>query len=167
MLRELASGLDHLAARDDVDPARIGAFGISMGATLAFWLAALDPRIRAVAHLCCLADLATLISGGGHDLHGIYMTVPGLCREFRTGEIAGLVAPRPQFAAVGTEDPLTPPAAVAIARADIERAYHASAAAAHWTLLVSDGTGHIETPDMREAVLDFFAAALGPRAWTA
>lgn len=159
MLRELAGGLDHLASRDDVDPARIGAFGISMGATLAFWLAALDLRLGAVAHLCCIADLATLIAGGGHDLHGIYMTVPGLTREFRTGEIAGLVAPRPQFAAVGTTDPLTPPESVAIVGRDVERCYRASSAPDAWSLLVCDGTGHVETPAMRAAVLAFFGAA--------
>ncbi len=158
MLRELAGGVDHLASRDDVDPARIGGFGISMGATLAFWLAALDPRIRAVAHLLCLADLATLIAGGGHDLHGIYMTVPGLTREFRTGEIAGLIAPRPQFAAVGTADPLTPPAAIAIVRRDIERCYSAGSAPDQWRIHVSDGTGHVETAAMREAVLAFLGA---------
>ncbi len=162
MLRELASGVDHLAARDDVDPARIGAFGLSMGATHAFWLAALDPRIRAVAHLCCFADLATLIAGGGHDLHGIYMTVPGLTREFRTGEIAGLVAPRPQFAAMGSEDKLTPPDAIAAARQDIERAYHASNVSERLTLQLSEGTGHAETPAMREAVLAFLTAELRP-----
>ncbi len=162
MLRELAGGLDHLASRDDVDPAKIGAFGISMGATLAFWLAALDARIRAVAHLCCLADLATLIAGGGHDLHGIYMTVPGLTREFRTGEIAGLVAPRAQFVGLGTEDPLTPPAAITAARHDIERAYRASGQPERFTLHLSEATGHTETPAMREAVLAFFASELVP-----
>ena len=65
-----------------------------MGATLAFWLAALDPRMKAVAHLCCFADLETLVASGAHDLHGLYMTVPGLLAVARTGEIAGLIAPR-------------------------------------------------------------------------
>ncbi|URK89152.1 dienelactone hydrolase family protein (plasmid) [Rhizobium sp. RCAM05350] len=58
MLGEQAAALTWLAARDDVDPARIGMTGISMGATLTYFLAAIDPRIKAVAHLCCYADFS-------------------------------------------------------------------------------------------------------------
>ena len=46
MLGEQAAALTWLAARPDVDQARIGMVGISMGATLAYFLAALDPRWR-------------------------------------------------------------------------------------------------------------------------
>ena len=41
-------------------------------------LAALDDRIKAVAHLCCFADYDTMIELGAHDGHGHYMTIPGL-----------------------------------------------------------------------------------------
>lgn len=92
--------------------------GISMGATLAYFLAAIDQRVSAVAHLCCYADLATLVEIGAHDLHGHYLTVPGLLAETSSGAIAGLVAPRPQLICVGSGDPLTPPLAVARAYAD-------------------------------------------------
>lgn len=51
MLSDHAAALTYLASRDDVDAARIGAFGISMGCTLSYWLAAVDPRIAATAHL--------------------------------------------------------------------------------------------------------------------
>jgi dipeptidyl aminopeptidase/acylaminoacyl peptidase len=51
MLGDLAAGLDALAADPDVDAGtRIGAMGLSMGATHAYWLAALDDRVAAVAH---------------------------------------------------------------------------------------------------------------------
>ena len=46
MLNDLAGAVDVLAAQDGVDAKRIGAFGLSMGATLAFWLAALDISAR-------------------------------------------------------------------------------------------------------------------------
>src|SRR5690606_27829531 len=48
MLDDHRAGLDYLAARADVDASRIGAFGISMGCTLSYWLAGLDERIAAV-----------------------------------------------------------------------------------------------------------------------
>ena len=60
MLGEQAAALTWLAARADVDPARIGMTGISMGATLTYFLAAIDTRITAAAHLCCYADFVTL-----------------------------------------------------------------------------------------------------------
>jgi dienelactone hydrolase len=107
MLGELASALDWLAARPEVDAGRIGAFGISMGATL-YWLAAVDPRIACVVHLCCFADFDRLIETGAHDLHGIYLTIPGLIDLASNGRIAGLIAPRPQLICIGDLDLLTP-----------------------------------------------------------
>ncbi|MBB6356456.1 alpha/beta hydrolase family protein [Aminobacter aganoensis] len=153
MLAEQAAALTWLASRGDVDSRRIGMTGISMGATLAYFLAAIDPRVSAVAHLCCYADLATLIETGAHDLHGHYMTVPGLLAETSSGAIAGLVAPRPQLICVGLDDPLTPPLAVERAFAQTSAAYGPKGGL---MLLTEEGIGHRETPTMRSAVLDFF-----------
>jgi hypothetical protein len=160
MLAELFGALDVMSGMPEIDPARLGAFGLSMGATLAFWLGALRPEVKAVAHLCCFADLATLVESGAHDLHGLYMTVPGLLPAFRTGEIAGLIAPRPQLACMGLVDPLTPPLAVERGVADLRAAYAAAGASERLSTLVSPDTGHVETPAMRAAVLDFFRREL-------
>ena len=89
MLGEQAAALTWLAARPDVDQARIGMVGISMGATLAYFLAALDPRVAAVAHLCCYADFTTLVETDAHDLHGDYLTVPGCCARPRPAPSPG------------------------------------------------------------------------------
>ncbi len=40
-----------------------------------------------------------------HDLHGIYLTIPGLLEVAGNGEIAGLIAPRPQLICIGDRDP--------------------------------------------------------------
>jgi dienelactone hydrolase len=154
MLSDHAAALTYLASRPDVDPGRIGAFGISMGCTLSYWLAAMDLRLKAVAHLCCFADQRTMIELGAHDGHGIYMTVPGLLAETDAGPIAAMIAPRPQLVCIGEADSLTPPLAVQRAWADLEPAYVGSP---HKLQLVSEpGIGHQETPAMREAMLDFF-----------
>ncbi len=157
MIAEQAAALDWLAAREDVDARRIGAFGISMGATFGYWLAAVDPRIACVAHLCCYADFGALIETGAHDLHGIYLTVPGLLGQASNGEIAGLVAPRPQLICIGDQDPLTPPAAVDVALAQTRAAYAAAGASDRLSLHREPETGHCESPAMRAAVLAFFA----------
>lgn len=160
MLGDLSGAVTVLGGIDGVDPTRISAFGLSMGATLAFWLGALDTRIAAVAQLCCFCDLATLVDGGGHDLHGIYMMVPGLLGAFSTGEIAGLIAPRPQLIGVGRQDPLTPPAAVDVGLAQVRKAYEQRGAASALRIVISPGTGHVETPAMRAAVIASFETGL-------
>ena len=155
MLGEQAGALTWLARRGDVDPSRIGMVGISMGATLAYFMAALDERVAAVAQLCCYADFATLVETGAHDRHGHYLTVPGLLRETSTGAIAGMMAPRPQLICVGLDDPLTPPAAVERAFGETSAAYRAAGAPDALELFSEAGVGHRETPAMRRQVLDF------------
>ncbi|HEY4199155.1 MAG TPA: dienelactone hydrolase family protein [Devosiaceae bacterium] len=160
MLEEQAAALTYLASRSDVDARHIGAFGISMGSLLSFWLAAVDTRIAAVAHLCCYADFATMIETGAHDGHGVYLLVPGLLSHTSPGRIAGLVAPRPQLICVGTDDALTPPLAVDRAWAETLPAYMEAGAPDAVTLTRENDIGHEETPAMREAMLRFFATHL-------
>jgi dienelactone hydrolase len=156
MLAELGAALDFLGKIDGVDPSRIGAFGFSMGATHAYWLAALEPNLRALAHACAFADLGTLVSTGAHDLHGLYMSVPSLLQHFNTGDIAAMAAPRPQLACMGLLDPLTPPTAVDAALSDVLAGYTAAGAEAYFTSVISMDSGHIETEEMRREVLAFF-----------
>lgn len=160
MIGEQAAMIDWLAARPDVDATRIGAFGISMGATFGYWLAAVDERIACVAHLCCYADFAALIETGAHDLHGIYLTIPGLLNIASSGEIAGLIAPRPQLICIGDLDPLTSPAAVDCALAETRAAYAAANASDRLVLHREPDTGHRESSAMRDAVLAFLSAHL-------
>ena len=158
MVEEHRAALDYLVTRPDVDARRVGAFGISMGCTLSYWLAALDERIAAVAHLCCFADLRTMIELGAHDGHGIYLVVPGLLEETDAGEIAALVAPRPQLICIGEADSLTPPLSVGRAWAMTKAAYDANGG--RLELVSEPGIGHQETPRMREATLRFFSETL-------
>lgn len=159
MLCDHSATLTYLASRPDVDASRIGAYGLSMGCTLSYWLAAMDERIAAVAHLCCFADLREMIRQGAHNGHGIYLMVPGLLNEADAGAIGALIAPRPQLICLGEADRLTPPEAVAIAWAETSAAY---AGAPEALRLVSEpGVGHRETETMRKAVLEFFAETLG------
>lgn len=160
MLGELGSALDYLAARPDVDARHIGAFGISMGATFSYWLAAVDPRLSALAHLCCYADFDTMIATGAHDGHGIYLSIPGLLDLAGNGKIAGLIAPRPQFIGLGAKDSLTPPEAIDRALVDTRAAYGEFRASQNLEVLIEPGSGHEETPAIRAAVLRFFAKHL-------
>lgn len=159
MLADQQAALSYLISRDDVDHSRIGAFGMSMGCTLSYWLAAVDERIRAVAHLCCFADMRTMIKLGAHDGHGIYMVVPGLLDEADAGAIGALVSPRPQLVCIGDADALTPLPAFEMAWHEMAQSY---AGYDTLSLVREPGVGHQETPKMRQAVLDFFGKYLTP-----
>lgn len=158
MLAEQIAGITYLCGRPDIRPDRIAGLGISMGATLAYFLAALDGRIRAVAHLCAFANMAPLIASGAHDLHGPYMIVPGLLKQGDLAGVAALVAPRPQLICAGLKDPLTPPDALMPALRTVERAYRDYPA--NLQVVVDKTAGHEETPGMRTAVEAFLTQNL-------
>lgn len=161
MVDDLRGSLAWLAGQPDIAPDRIAAFGLSMGATLATMLGAVEPRVAAVVQLCCFADLAMLVEAGTHDRHGHYMTVPGLLAETSTGRIAGLVAPRPQFIAAGMEDGLTPEPAFTKALAETREAYAAQGAPEALQVHVETDGVHAETEAMRRAHLGFLRRTIG------
>ena len=102
--------LDYLAGRAEVDPQRLGALGMSMGSTKAWWLAALDPRVCLCVDICCLTDYEELIRTHNLKGHGIYYYVPSLLKHFQTSQINELIVPRPRLSVNGRQDGLTPPA---------------------------------------------------------
>lgn len=157
MVSEQIAGVAFLASHPMVQADKIGALGFSMGSTLAWWLAALDDRIRATSCLCSFADLEVLVDLGAHDGHGIYMSVPGLLPVARSGEIAGLAAPRALQICVGLRDWSTPETAFAIGMRDLEVAYEGTN---KLSFHIEPDEGHVETPAMRQAVLDFLRREL-------
>ena len=62
MVYDSLRAVDWLVGRADVDSARLATLGISMGSTMAWWLAALDERIKVTVDICCLTDFQTLLA---------------------------------------------------------------------------------------------------------
>ncbi len=108
MVYDSLRALDWLLARPDVDASRVGTLGISMGSTMAWWLAALDERVRVTVDICCLTDFHTLLARKGLGLHGVYYYVPRLLKHFTTADINALIVPRAHLALAGLRDDLTP-----------------------------------------------------------
>jgi hypothetical protein len=155
MLSDEVQALTYLASRPEVDPHRLGAFGLSMGATKAWWLAALDPRVRLCVDLCCLTDFQELIRTQNLRGHGIYYYVPGLLKHFQTQEINELIVPRPRLSLNGRHDALTPPAGVERVRDHLLPLYARHGRRDDCRIDLFD-CGHEETPEMRKLVLDWF-----------
>lgn len=158
MIGENVSALDWVCASGLADHTRLAVFGISMGATLGMWLAAIDTRIRAVVQECCFADYAALIDTGAHDLHGLYLTVPNLLSIASNGQIAAMIAPRSQFIGWGVEDPLTPAAAISIALEQVQAGYQNCKE--RLILHPEERMGHSETPAMRMRAVEFMCTQL-------
>ena len=154
MVYDSLRALDYVESRTDVDRDRIGTLGISMGSTMAWWVAALDTRARVCVDICCLTDFQALIEGPGLESHGVYYFVPGLLKHFTTAQINGLIAPRPHLSLAGNYDKLTPPAGLDRIDAELRKVYAAEGAPDAWKLLRYD-IGHFETAAMRAEIVAF------------
>ncbi len=134
-----------------------------MGSTMAWWVAALDPRIAVCVDLCCLTDFDALVESRGLEEHGLYYYVPGLRTRFSTAEINALIAPRPHLSLAGIYDRLTPPAGLDRIDAALREVYAAAGAPSAWRLS-RYATGHVETVAMRAEVVEFLqGTAVVPR----
>jgi len=154
--------LSYLAGRPEVDPHRLGAFGMSMGSTKAWWLAALDPRVRLCLDVCCLTDYEELIKSRNLKGHGIYYYVPSLLKHFDTAQINELIVPRPRLSVNGRLDPLTPPAGVERVRDHLMPLYAKYGNAKDCRIELFD-CAHVELPEMRALILEWMDTYLVAR----
>jgi pimeloyl-ACP methyl ester carboxylesterase len=158
MLYDSIRAIDYVQTRQDVDAARIGTLGMSMGSTMAWWLAAMDERVKACVDICCLTEFHTFEKAGG--FHAPFYYVPGLLKHFTTAQINELICPRPHLALAGLYDPLTPQEGLDIVERELNSAYTAAGCAGNWRLLRYP-VAHQETPQMRQEALDFLDRHLG------
>jgi hypothetical protein len=159
MLFDEFQALTYLRSRPEIDPDRIGAFGLSMGSTKAWWLAALDPRVKLCIDLCCLTDYEELIKIHNLRGHSIYYYVPGLLKHFQAHEINALIVPRPRLSLNGRKDLLTPPTGVDRIRAHLLPLY-AKAGRDHDCRIELFDCGHEEIPQMRALVSEWLGKYL-------
>ena len=154
MMFDELRAMDYLASRSEVDNQRLGALGMSMGSTKAWWLAALDPRVKVCMDVCCLTDFAELIRTHHLQDHGIFYYVPSLLTQFQTADINELIVPRARLSVNGRLDPLTPPAGVEKVRDHLLPLYRQYGKesdcrielfdCAHTELPVSDGSAPVD-----------------------
>jgi len=144
--------LQFLSDLPGIDADRIATLGLSMGATMAWWTAALDVRVRVCVDLCCMTDFAELIANQALDEHGLYYYVPGLLKRFDSAGINALVAPRAHLSLNGEADPLTPPRGLDRIDRALRAVYRAAGRPEAWRMYRA-GHGHFETAEMRHEAL--------------
>jgi dienelactone hydrolase len=151
MMFDELRALDYLASRPEVDRLRLSVAGMSMGATKAWWLAALDPRVRLCMDVCCLTDFEELIRTDNLKGHGIYYYVPALLKHFSTAQINELIVPRPHLSVNGRNDDLTPPAGVEKVRDYLLPLYRKHGREADCRIELFD-CAHVELAEMRNLI---------------
>jgi predicted peptidase len=144
------------SARPEVDGRRIGATGMSMGSTRAWWLAAVDERIAAAVGIACLTRYQNLIAHGQLRQHGVYYFTDGLLRHFDSEAVVSLIAPRAFLALTGELDAGSPADGVRVIEQQVRKVYEAAGAPDRFRSVLYPEVGHTVTPEMRREMLAWF-----------
>ncbi len=105
----LSRGIDLLQALPEVDPDRIGMYGLSQGGWSTLHLAALDRRIRAAAASASFNErFSKIVTGtegfGPSTLYCAWFSYFNKLAEFGDSDIASLICPRAFFVEMGKLD---------------------------------------------------------------
>lgn len=140
--------VDYLETRPEVDPARIGAMGLSWGGTRTTFLAALDERVKAADIICYLVEFETFAIRDANFCGSQFL--PHLYRYADVADIAGLIAPRPLLIESGAHDEGFPIASALRAHDHLRRIYRAAGAEDRLHVDVFPGGHQFHGPTARE-----------------
>jgi dienelactone hydrolase/lysophospholipase L1-like esterase len=154
-VRDDQVALDYLCQRPEIDAKRIGATGMSMGSTRAWWLAAVDERVACTVGVACLTRYENLIKHGQLRQHGVYYFVDGLLKHFDIEGVIALMAPRPFLALTGDLDAGSPADGIKMIERQVEPVFGHFGADRFRSILYPD-VGHTYTPQMRAEMLAWF-----------
>jgi dienelactone hydrolase len=161
-VRDDRVALDYLCSRPEVDAARVGATGMSMGSTRSWWLAAVDDRVAAAVGVACLTRYQNLVAHGQLRAHGVYYFGYGLLKHFDTEGVLALIAPRPFLALTGDLDAGSPADGIRVLEQRVGAVYAALGAADRFRSVLYPGVGHVYTPAMRAETVGWFDRWLKP-----
>jgi len=162
ILRDDLMALDYLATRPEVDTNNIGVMGMSMGATRAWWLMALDERFKTGVPICCMTRCQNLIQQELLKAHGIYYFVPNLLNHFDTEAIIAQIAPRPVLFLDGDSDGTSPVDGIHAIEAAVRPVYRLYGSEQNFESIVYEGQGHVYTPAMWQRTLEWLDKRLKP-----
>ncbi len=181
--------VDVLRDRPDIDPARIGMMGVSMGGIETWLAAAADERVAVAvpaigvqsfrwslehdrwqgrartiqqAHDAAAKDLGEPRVNARVCRELWAKVIPGITDQFDCPSMLRLMAGRPLLILNGDQDPNCPIEGARLAFASAEAAYRAAGAADKLKIMVAEGVGHKVTAEQRRAALDWLAKWLKP-----
>jgi len=161
VLYEIRQAISYLETRDDVDPRRIGATGMSFGGITAFYVWLLDDRVAAAAPLCGGVGSVDLFSRiGSIGYHGTYWWIPNMLEKGDQADFAAAMAPRPLMLWAPRQDIGMPKAAVDRFIATVGPAYEHAGQRDAFVTHQPPGK-HSFTLEAFEAMNDFFDTVFG------
>jgi dienelactone hydrolase len=93
---------DFVAAQKYVDADRLGVMGLSQGGTATTWMALTDERFKAIDVICYAGPFYD-VAFRTYNVCGSQIT-PGLYDVVDSGDLQGLIAPRPLLVELGLHD---------------------------------------------------------------
>ncbi len=153
--------LNTLASLPEVDPARIGATGLSGGGAHCFFLGLADERVAAVASTCGVVNLAYTLKNRNYNENCDCMFWYNLYQR-DTGEYGALMAPRPLLFAHANGDYLFTPGENRDLHATISRVYQLYGSPGKCSLFQFDGP-HSYQPASVATINDWFDRHLAGR----
>ncbi len=146
--------IDLLSKRPEVNPGKIGVTGISGGGAQSWYLAAADPRIKAVAPVCGAGTLKDNIFNRTVDGHcDCMMPLNTYGRDFT--DIGALIAPRPLLIAQANQDDIYKIESVRELESKIKKTYQWYGKSENLSLVETPGE-HSYHKISREHIFSFF-----------
>jgi dienelactone hydrolase len=142
-LLEDTVALDHLVARAEVDPDRVGCGGLSGGGMRTVFLGGLDPRVRAAFCAGFMTTWRDFILGKSFT-HTWMAFPPLLPRYLEFPEILGLRVPRPTLVVSSTGDDLYTPTETRRAVRILEQVYRKAGAGREMHALTYPGPHQLD-----------------------
>ncbi len=161
MVHDDLTALAYLRSRPEVDSGRIGAAGMSLGASRTTWVGALDESVKAVLPISQMTRYRDFAEAADLAKHAIYYYVPGaLTSGLDMEHIVALTAPRHQLILTGDSDPLSPLPGIHKVMEYAREVYRQRGAADKLELVLYEGVAHAYLPAMVLAAVEFFKRSL-------
>lgn len=155
---DMKRAMDVLCERPEVDAARLGCYGHSMGSTHTWLVGPHEPRLKALVGNCCLPTYSAIHEH--HLLHCFPNFVPGWLQYGDTPEMAALIAPRALLLNLGENDGGSP---IEQAREGVQRiaaVYEQQNVADRFHAFIEANTGHVLSDAMWKQTKDWFSRHL-------
>ncbi|MFN0086459.1 MAG: alpha/beta hydrolase family protein [Blastocatellia bacterium] len=165
MVAEVIRAVDYLSTRPDVDAARIGITGFSLGGAMAWYAAAVDPRLRVIVPVCGGAgtydDLLKSLPNTRY--HSQYFYPAGFLKAFPGDqvEVFAAMAPRALLVVGRDQDQGMPIGGLRKLEEKVKTAYAHRQAADRFAVHVTAGN-HTYTDEMFAQVSEWFTRFLTP-----
>lgn len=159
MMYDNIHALNYALERSDVDRSRVANIGMSMGGMTAWWLAALDERIKVTIDIGGQVDMDTIIRSRLLDKHNLYFYVPKLHKYFSTVDVQSFIAPRKRLSLVGMYDMNCPIEGVYSLEKNLSSLYEKTGYPDNFRQVITS-SGHIETSYMRAVWKEFLSKNL-------